>query len=123
MQHHDLHGNVLCNFAWGEFMIFHDADSRVFIDGRYPLYPPKVIEDYLEFYHGLPSAARMLESYQHDYVLISPGTEACRLMSSRKDWKLIYSDSASALFARAQSHAAHIPGIPVVGVAPVSYFP
>jgi hypothetical protein len=124
MQRHDLHGNVLCNFEWGEFMIFHDADSRVFIDGRYQLvYPPKVIEDYLAFYHGLSGGAGMLESYQHDYALISPGAEAYKLMSSRKDWKLIYSDSASVLFARAQSRAADIPGIPVAGVAPVSYFP
>jgi len=124
MQRHDLHGNVLCNFEWGEFMIFHDADSRVFIDGRYQLlYPPKVIEDFLAFYHGLPGAAGMLESYQHDYALISPGADAYKLMSSRKDWKLIYSDSASVLFARAQSRAADIPGIPVAGVAPASYFP
>jgi len=124
MQRHDLHGNVLCNFEWGEFMIFHDADSRVFIDGRYQLvYPPKVIEDYLDFYHDLPGAAGMLESYQHAYVLISPGVDADKFMRSRKDWKLIYSDSASVLFARAQSRAADIPGIPVVGVAPVSYFP
>ena len=124
MQRHDLHGNVLCNFEWGEFMIFHDAASRVFIDGRYQLlYPPKVIEDYLAFYHGLSGAAGMLESYQHDYALISPGADAYKLMSSRKDWKLIYSDSASVLFARAQSRAADIPGIPVAGVAPASYFP
>ena len=124
MQRHDLHGNVLCNFEWGEFMIFHDSDSRVFIDGRYQLvYPPKVIEDYLEFYHDLPGAAAVLESYQHDYVLISPGANAGKFMRSRKDWILIYSDSASVLFARTQSRAADIPGIPVVGVAPVSYFP
>jgi hypothetical protein len=124
MQRHDLHGNVLCNFEWGEFMIFHDADSRVFIDGRYQLvYPPKVIEDYLAFYHDLPGAAAMLESYQHDYVLISPGVDADKLMRSRKDWELIYSDAASVLFARTQSRAADIPGIPVAGVAPVSYFP
>jgi hypothetical protein len=124
MQRHDLHGNVLCDFGWGEFMIFHDADSRVFIDGRYQLvYPPKVIEDYMAFHHGLPSAADMLESYQHDYVLISPGSDSYKLMSSRKDWKLIYSDSASVLFARPQSRAADIPGIPVVGAAPTSYFP
>jgi hypothetical protein len=124
MQRHDLHGNVLCNFEWGEFMIFHDADSRVFIDGRYQLvYPPKVIEDYLAFYHDLPGAAAMLESYQHDYVLISPGVDADKLMRSRKDWELIYSDAASVLFARTQSRAADIPDIPVAGVAPVSYFP
>jgi hypothetical protein len=124
MQRHDLHGNVLCNFEWGEFMIFHDADSRVFIDGRYQLvYPPRVIEDYLAFYYGLSGAAAVLESYQHDYALVSPGADAYKLMSSRKDWKLIYSDSASVLFARAQSRAADIPGIPVTGVAPASYFP
>src|SRR5260370_34433158 len=66
MQRHDLHGNVLCNFEWGEFMLFHDAGSRAFIDGRYQLlYPPKVIADYLAVYHGLSGAAGMLESYQH----------------------------------------------------------
>jgi hypothetical protein len=119
-----LHGNVLCEFGWGEYLIWHAPENRVFIDGRYDtIYPFKVIRDYLEFYFDQPGAAAMLDSYPHEFILIGPRAPARRLMERRQDWELLYRDAAALLYVRANAPAANLPGLPVVGTAPPGGFP
>lgn len=125
MKDHGLHGNLLGDFNWGEYLIFHTApESKVFIDSRYDLvYPQKVIQDYANFYSGLPVANMVIDSYPHDFVLIPPDCAVYRVMTARTDWKLVYQDQSAALFARAGSAAASLPHIPVHAPAPQNYFP
>jgi hypothetical protein len=125
MHAHGLHGNVLADFGWGEYLIWHAAPpDRVFIDGRYDtVYPLGVIRDYLEFYFDLPGASATLGAYPHDFVIIGPRAPAERLMARRADWKLLYRDGAALLYGRANGLAAHIPGLPVKGAAPPPRFP
>jgi hypothetical protein len=125
MKDHDLHGNLLGDFNWGEYLIFHmTPESKVFIDSRYDLvYPQKVIQDYATFYFGLPGANAVIDSYPHEFVLIPPDCPAYRVMTARTDWKLVYRDQNAALFARAGSPSTSLPHIPVLASAPQSYFP
>ncbi len=133
MHQYDLHGNILSSFGNGEYLIWHTAPaSKVFIDGRYDtVYSEKVINQYLDFINGRPDAARVLQAYPHDFVLIprmSPTLKrispALQVMRDAPKWKLIYSDRVWLLFARADSAAAKIPGVPIVGIQPrVSEFP
>jgi hypothetical protein len=120
-----LKGNILCDFNWGEYLIFHSApDSKVFMDSRYDLvYPSKVIRDYVDFYFGLTGANRVINSYPHDFVLIPPHSGAWPVMIARKDWRLIYRDQDAGLFARVDSPIARSAGVPVVGKAATAYFP
>ncbi len=123
MQQHGLGGNLLCDFNWGEYLIWHDAPrSRVFIDGRYDtVYPPSVIRDYLAFYFDQPKGAAVLAAYPHDFVLVPPLSGAAYLTSRSPDWTLVYRDPVAMLFARKDSAAAGIP--PVRGDAPATLFP
>ena len=125
MNERGLHGNVLCEFGWGEYLIWHAApEDKVFIDGRYDtVYPYKVIRDYLDFYFDQPGAGAMLDSYPHDFVLIGPDVPARALMERRHDWKLLYRDDNSLLYARANGPAARLPGLLVTATAPPSGFP
>lgn len=126
MRTHDLHGNILGDFGWGEYLIWHTAPaSRVFIDGRYDtVYPYALIDQYLLFYFDRPGAAAVLSAYPHDFVLIPPASGAYNLMTRQAGWKLIYRDAGSALFARADSAAAKIPAVPIDGGVPApGYFP
>ncbi len=125
MQAHGLHGNVLDDFGWGEYLIFHLApESRVFIDSRYDMvYPQKVLADYFDFFFDGPRAAAVLNGYPHDYVLIPPTAPVRELMERRPDWRLIYSDSNALLFARADSPAAHLDGVPIRGRPQPDIFP
>ncbi|HYB92053.1 MAG TPA: hypothetical protein VEC38_13540 [Candidatus Binataceae bacterium] len=123
MQTHNLSGNVLDDFLWGEYLIWHLAPgSRVFVDGRYDtVYPKSVIRDYIRFHFGESDA--VLDSYPHDFVLIAPELGARRLMDARGDWKLVYRDEVALLYARAGSPAARIAGVPIAGIAPPTSFP
>jgi hypothetical protein len=44
-------------------------------------------------------------------------------MEQRRDWKLLYRDDNSLLYARASAPAAKLPGLPVIGAAHPSGFP
>ena len=72
MQAERLHGNVLDDFGWGEYLIFHLApESKVFVDSRYDMvYPQAVLADYLDFFLVGPRAAAVLGAYPHDFVLL-----------------------------------------------------
>ncbi len=126
MKEHGLHGNLLNEFGWGECLIWHVApSSKVFIDGRYDtVYPGRAIEDYFNFQDGGAPAAEVLHSYPHDFVLFPADSMTYSLMSASAGWKLIYRDRNSALFARKDSAAARLSGVPVISTAASSpYFP
>jgi hypothetical protein len=125
MNAHGLKGNVLADYAWGQYVIWHAApDSKVFIDSRYDLgYPPAVVADYLELERGGAGGAHTLAAYGHDFVLVKNGSPSARLMNSQPDWRLIYSDEIAALYARASSTAARIAGVPVSGARYHAEFP
>jgi hypothetical protein len=124
MESHGLHGNVLNQFEWGQYLIWHiEPASKVFADTRFDLvYPESVIRDYLDFDRASPRAASVLESYPHDFVLIIPDSAAYHFMLTRGDWKLIYRDSDSALFTRTTSAAANL-AVTTRSEVGTTYFP
>jgi len=124
MKQRGLHGNMLCDYAWNDYAIFHCAPpSRVFVDSRYEMiYPRRVIEEYLDFDLDRPGAQRMLAAYPHDYILIAPAGAAARVMNRARGWMLIYKDADSRLYARS-GPAAKMPGVPVTGSARDAGFP
>jgi len=126
LRQHDLHGNILSNFANGEYLIWHLApQSRVFIDGRYDtVYPQKVIDQYLHFINGFPDAPSVLQAWPHDFVLVPADGPAVGVMRRAAQWTLIYRDPHWVIFARADSAAAKVPGLPFAGTPPpLSNFP
>jgi hypothetical protein len=120
-----LGGNVLDQYIWGDYLIWHAPNSKVFIDTRFEMiYPLKVQRDYLDFLRGGDGAARVLAAYPHDFVLVETDAPPYRFMARQAGWRMIYRDPVAALFARAASPAARLAGVPVLRAqAPPSLFP
>ena len=125
MNSHGLAGDVLADYAWGGFVIWHGAPgTKVFIDGRYDLgYPPDVIADFMALDRGQPGGAHALTAYSTDFVLMKRGWPQSKMVDSQPDWRLIYSDDVANLYARANSHAARLAGVPFKGTAGPVMFP
>ncbi len=127
MEQRRLSGNILSTYNWGEYLIWHvGRSSKVFIDGRYDtVYPLSVILDDLSFESGDSRAeAAVLRRYPHDFVLTGLDSKAFAFMLADPGWKLIYRDRDSTLFARKDSAAATLPGVPVITNQPSNpYFP
>lgn len=125
MKSHRLTGNVLTDYAWGQYVIWHGAPgTKVFIDSRYDLaYPPAVVQDYLELANNMAGGSHTLAAYPHDFVLLERDSPAVKLINSQRDWRLIYSDDTARLYARANSPAARLAGVPFAGTARPAMFP
>ena len=125
MKQHRLQGNILNTFEWGDYLIWHTAPgSKVFIDGRYDtVFPLEIIYKFALFNFNLPGGDAILKEFPNDFVLIKPESQSRKLMDARRDWKLIYADAASRLYARQDSAAARIAGEPVTGIAQPGRFP
>jgi hypothetical protein len=120
MRHHDLHGNILCEFGWGQYLIWRlEPGSKVFVDGRYDsVYPESVVNQYLDVSFGDSAARKTLAAYPHDFVLLPVKAAGSAAMESTPGWRLVYRDGTAMLFARADSAAAKMPGIPIQGNPP-----
>jgi hypothetical protein len=113
MQQHKLHGNILAQFEWGSYVLWHMGDAfKVYIDTRTELvYTDKQEGDYAKFFYGMPGADQLLEAYPHDYVLMGVNTNGTDVVRKDPRWHLLYSDQTAALFGRSA-----LPGeAPVVG--------
>jgi hypothetical protein len=127
MQRNRLNGNIMADFGWGEYVIWHMAPaSKVFIDGRYDtVYPASVIDGYLAFKYGEAGAKEFLNKYPHGFILLSIKDEsALKEMLRAPAWKHLYRDANCILFVRADSPAAKIPALAISAEeTPPSYFP
>ena len=125
MNRRGLKGNVLADYGWGQYVIWHGAPgTKVFIDSRFDLaYPPSVIRDFMNFDKGTPDGSHTLAAYPNDFVLIKRDWPAARLIRAERDWRLLYSDDVAVLYAPASSPAAHLDGVPVTGVVHPAFFP
>ncbi|MBE3604651.1 hypothetical protein IMX07_13545 [bacterium] len=125
MKDRNLHGNILNPSQWGQYLIWHLApESKIFYDSRFDtVYPQKVLIQYLDFFFGPPSGAKLLTEYPNDFVLVITNSTAYRTMLEQRSWRLLYRDSVCALFAPAGSRAAEMPGLPVIGKAKKVFFP
>jgi hypothetical protein len=82
-----------------------------------------VIADAMALDRGGAGAAHTLSTYSTDFVLTRDDWPEAKLMDSQPDWRLIYSDDVARLYARANSPAAHLDGVPFKGTAHPASFP
>lgn len=95
-----LRGNIAVPFGWGEYAIWHlGPDCPVSIDGRYTTaYPPEVIDQAWRYMDGSPGWDRTLAGAV--MALADRSHATARLLSSKAEWHLIYSDDTALLFIR-----------------------
>src|SRR5208282_5602084 len=97
MKQHRLSGNILADFQWGEYVIWHMP----------------------------PAGKELLVKYPHDFVLVGQKNDpAYKLIVAQPGWKQIYRDDSCVLFARDTSAAAKLAPITVsVKDTPENSFP
>lgn len=102
IREHDLTGNILCEFDWGEYIIWNlYPKCRVGMDGRYEsVYPDRISREYFEFLFGQDDWSRFLENYPHDMILIKSNEKTHSLLQGEKNWKQLYADDGCVLFVR-----------------------
>jgi len=101
IRNHNLKGNILTEFSWGEFIIWNLPESRIAMDGRYEtLYTEEATREYFRFTKGENGWRDYLLKYPHDLILFRPDSIVSRLLNTDPRWMKIYADSDCILFIR-----------------------
>lgn len=97
-----LYGNILPNFAWGEYLLWELApECRIGIDGRYEtVFPPAITAAYFDFLYVRPNGVLFLDKWPHDMLLFATSDDVYYMAKDYPDWVEVYADLQSRLFAR-----------------------
>ncbi len=97
-------GRLFCPFHWGGFVGWAThGQMPVFMDGRIPLYPPSVYQEYYDLNYGRPG--RMLEllrQYRIETLLLSLQAypSVFTELDRSQEWALVYWDHVAAIYLR-----------------------
>ena len=110
---HRPHGNQLNDPHFGNVLMWQLKDAPpVFIDSRYNVFGNDLLQDYWKMVNCSEGWEGLLDKYQIDWVFIPPKLPLSKKLAihqerdSKKtgDWKLLYEDKASNIYARNQDN-------------------
>jgi hypothetical protein len=100
LKEHPLRGGVLNLYLWGGYLIWHNRDAKVFIDGRADIFEyTGVMKEYGDLVH-LQTVDPTIEKYGVRYVLFSPDHPLTYVLTHDPRWKEQYRDDVSVLLER-----------------------
>ena len=117
MRDHELSGNLLVFFDWGEMCIWELPDCPVSVDGRLDTcYPRDVLKANWDVFNGEVPDKAVLDLDDADLALIRQDLAGAMMLANRQGWALVYQDPLAALFVRDISRYAGLAGsaLPVI---------
>ena len=101
IQQHDLHGNLLVFFDWGEMSIWNLPKSPVSIDGRLDsVYSPEVIAAHWKLYNGEPFDTNALNLAEADFALLPSHLAGSEALVKRDKWTPVYYDDLAVVLVK-----------------------
>ena len=101
IQQHELHGNLLVYFDWGEMCIWNLTNSPVSIDGRLDsVYPPALITAHWNFYNAEPFDTNVLNLAHADFALLPSNLAGALALKKVYGWQPVYDDACAVVLVR-----------------------
>jgi len=101
IQQHDLHGNLLVYFDWGEMCLWELPESRVSIDGRLDTsYPNDVITAHWQFYNAEPFDTNALNVAKADFALLPSHLAGALALAKNNGWHPVYLDGLAVVLVK-----------------------
>jgi len=99
---HELRGNLLVFFDWGELCLWELPECAVSIDGRWETcYPRELIPEHWKFYNGQPVDRKILDIGKADLALLPANLAGAQQTLAREPgWQMVYVDSLACVLVR-----------------------
>lgn len=120
IRQHNLHGNLLVFFDWGEMCFWNLPDSRVSIDGRLDsVYSPAVIGAHWNLYNGEPFDTNALDLARADFALLPSHLAGSASLVKNDGWQPVYFDDLAVVLVKNPKQFPKLAGLklPVEGPA------
>ncbi len=118
IREHELTGNMLAFFDWGEMVLWQLPDCSPSIDGRLDTcYSRKLISEHWKFYNGETVDSEVLDLSRADLALLPVKLAGAHELAKIPDWKIIYSDSLALILVRRAERFPKLSGLnfPILG--------
>jgi hypothetical protein len=120
IQQHDLRGNLLVFFDWGEMCFWNLPDSHVSLDGRLDsVYSSAVIAAHWHLYNGEPFDANALNLARADFALLPSNLAGSVVLAKNDGWQAVYYDNLAVVLVKEPGQFLRLAGLtlPVQGPA------
>ncbi|HEY1788618.1 MAG TPA: hypothetical protein VGJ73_10705, partial [Verrucomicrobiae bacterium] len=120
IRQHDLHGNLLVFFDWGEMCIWDLPDSPVSIDGRLDsVYSPAIIDAHWKFYNGEPFDTNILNLARANFALLPSQLAGAAMLAHDDGWHAVYDDDLAVVLVKNPAQFPKLAGLalPIRGPA------
>lgn len=118
IQQHELRGNLLVFFDWGEMCLWELPDSRVSIDGRLDTcYPPDVIAAHWKFYNAESFDSAALDVNRADFALLPSKLAGSLALTKQYGWQAVFFDNVAVVLVKNLNQFPKLAGVklPVQG--------
>jgi hypothetical protein len=99
MQAQRLPGNLLNEYGWGGYLVWHLRENPVFVDGRTDLFGDEVIGEWMQVVQGGDGWIEVVERRGVDLILLEPHRPVTGILTDH-GWKELYRDDVSVLYGR-----------------------
>ena len=120
IKQHELRGNLLVFFDWGEQCIWELPDSRVSVDGRLDTcYPRSVIAAHWKLYNGEPFDEAAVPLDRADFALLPSNLAGSLALAKQRGWHAVYFDDTAVVLVKKTEQFPKLAGLslPVAGPA------
>jgi hypothetical protein len=98
---HELKGNLLVFFDWGELCLWELPDCAVSMDGRMDAcYPHDLITEHWAFYNGQSVHPNILNLDAADLALLPANLAGAAALAKQPGWQAVYFDDVAVLLVR-----------------------
>ncbi len=98
---HHLSGNMLNDYVYGGYLIWAAPEHPVFVDGRADVFEwTGVLGEFGQWAMLKSDPDALLDKYAVAFCLLTKQSPMVRVLPLLNQWKLVYSDDASVIFAR-----------------------
>jgi hypothetical protein len=95
---HDSAGHTFNDAQFGDVMIWHSpSNPKVFIDTRYDMYGPKIVQDYYVLRGLKPGWQDVIDAYQIKLIFFPTKMEIIQKLSKNPAWCTIYADGGGTI--------------------------
>ena len=118
IRQHELRGNLLVFFDWGEMCLWELPGSRVSIDGRLDTcYPTEVITAHWKFYNGESFDRATLDVSQATLALLPSKLAGSLALAKQDGWQAVYFDNLAVVLVKNANQFPRLGGLnlPVQG--------
>jgi len=94
-------GRIFASLVVADMLdLYCSPHNSLFLDTRFDTFDDKTRQDYETMVHGRESCKELLDSYQIDWVFLTPDAALANSLETDQRWKLVFKDPTASIFRR-----------------------